>query len=482
MQIPSIRLLVLTLSSAFVPCLQNAVTAQVPTGTAVFGTFSGPASTGMCGLFEVPLSGGQATPITGLPAVLQAAGGNSWRQGVGSVVYRATDGALVVGTIASATAPAAGAISLFVLYLNGSAVDSSRTVQIQLGTALGGSVGGARVFLMPDDRILVSASQPSGPLVGGAMAGNLIAIVDTSTQPPTFTFPPTPAPTSSVGGAAVDVTGNVIYYGDTVNIGLPTRVSDLYRWDLTTNQACSIGSWPGEVLCGICCEDDGSLYVSSNDANLITHKVHHVQPNGCNLASYSTVLGTLPIAALNSDIDRATGTMIVSTASFGPGFSPSYFNSLATFDLNSGATNLFAAPPVAGWGNMAGVTIHNAIRSYGSPSDGANRYWFENLPNPGGQPILGSNFSLEIHSSGAPMASGIGLSLNRAFLPMLGIDVLIDFGNAVLVALPATLPATYNLPLPSNAALHGLEVFAQSVHLEPGNVLAASRGLSITVQ
>jgi len=480
----SIHLAQLTALLLIAPTFCDRAAAQVPEGSAIVGTYSGPISSGASGLFMVPLAGGPILPVTGLPPELQQVGGGSYQQGVGSVGYRTEDGAIVVGTVGSAASPMGGAIELFLLHLNGSAVDPARTRQILLGTT--GNVGGALVQPLPDGRILVTASDAGGALTTGPMANHLFAIVDVSAPVPAFTLLPTPPGSGVGGGMTVDPTGQFVYYLLTTNIGSAVnRVANLHRWDLVNNAHCVIANWPGEWAKGVFCDDDGTVYVSANDGTAVTHIMHAVHPDGCNSAVVTSQTSSLPLAAAALALDRASGRFVVQTAGWAPGFPSTWFNSLSLVDATTGAVTVIASPPAGGWGLMsASVAVNNAIDSYGPRSDGQNHYWFENFANPGGQPTIGnSGFSLTMRAlPNAPVLSFLALSLGRGSMTIAGVEVLVDVSSAVTQFIVPGLSVPYSWSIPNDPAFSGLEITAQSIHLEANNGLGASRGLTFTIQ
>jgi hypothetical protein len=143
-----------------------------------------------------------------------------------------------------------------------------------------------------------------------------------------------------------------------------------------------------------------------------------------------------------------------------------------------------AFPPAGGWGLGGAVAVNNLMDSYGAPSDGLNRYWFQNFPNPGGLPLLGNaGFTLTMRSeAGTAALSLLGLALGRASIPVLGIEVLLDPATVVLASVPATSPTSFSLPIPNSPSLIDFVITAQGLHLETNLEFAASRGLSITIQ
>ncbi|MFO1055025.1 MAG: hypothetical protein U1F36_22640 [Planctomycetota bacterium] len=472
MSIPRSRSVLATAACALSSLLADAGRAQVPVGSAVVGTSSGPGTTGTAGLFLVTLPGGVVTPITGLPGYLNSTGPTPTQQGVGSVAYRSSDGAIVVGTVAQPGGPTGGAVELILYYLNGSAVDPLRTRSIVLGTTTT-SAAGAWVTVLPDDRILAIG----GPCSTGWLATGPV-IVDPATLAATpLPIPPIPL-TGAGGGVTVDPTGRYVYLAATAAPGSASMVASLYRWDLATNTACTIVSWFGELIQGLTCDDDGTVYVSAGTLSPPTHSIHRVTPNGCGPATWTTTINPRTVPPSGLALDRASGQYLVAGGGFGPGFPTTDFNTLTLFD----AVTLVATPVAGGptvWGNMGrSVAVHNAIDSYGAPSNGLNRYWLANFPNPAGQPVVGNlGFALTVQSDPAlpaPLLSVLALSFGRGSLQLLGIDLLVD--ATTMVVLP-----TFSLPIPNNPNLVGAVLTAQSVHVENNGALAASRGYEITV-
>ena len=152
----------------------------------------------------------------------------------------------------------------------------------------------------------------------------------------------------------------------------------------------------------------------------------------------------------------------------------------------TGVATVIAAPPPGGWGLMTGVAVNNAVASYGSPSDGQNRYWFENFPNPGGQPTVGNQgFSLTSRSKpGTAVWTGFLLSATRGSTPLLGANILVGLGGSIGWSIPSAKSTTIPIPIPNVASLSGAVLTAQTLHVETGPALAfeASRGLTFTIQ
>lgn len=484
--------------------------AQVPEGFAVVCTFSAPRAPGTPGLFLVPLAGGPMISVTGLPPELSTAGLGAYGQGGFSVSIRSADGAVIVGTTTDALAPGGGQVQVFVLHLivsaSGAAVDPARTRTIALGTiqALPRNTGSCLHRVLPDGRILVAAFQPmasaqaadasvffGGPLGQGAMAGHVLAIVDTSGSAPSFTLLPNPPVPSMVvlGDIAVDPYGDFAYYLLSTNLYRSPTLSELHRLELATGQDCVVATWAGQSAFGLTCDDDGALYVSSFDPTAVTHFVHRVQLDGCNQASWTTQPSSLPLLAWGLDLDRASGSFAATSNQNLPMplFSGNQLNALSLIDRN-GTVSVLASGGASGWGVLGqqGVAVRNAIEGYGAPSprSAPNLHWFDNFPNPGGPPTLGNpGFSLTLAAApGAPALSVLALSLGRGSTMFGGLEVLVDLATTVTSFVPAGLSVIFALPLPNAPALGGTVLTAQSLHLETNGGQAASRGLTLNLQ
>ena len=148
--------------------LAGAPGAQIPADSAVIGSFAGPAAAGPSGLFLIDLASGQRTPVGNRPAALAQPGGAGFQQGVGSLAVDPARGTILVGTVSSATSPMQGRIELLELHLNGTSVDPSRTRRIHLGATT--NTGGALIAALPDQRVIVIATDAQGALRSGKRA------------------------------------------------------------------------------------------------------------------------------------------------------------------------------------------------------------------------------------------------------------------------------------------------------------------------
>ena len=389
---------------------------------------------------------------------------------------------MLVGTVSSAASPLQGRIELLELHLNGTVIDPARTRQIHLGTTA--NTGGALIATLPDGRVLVIATDAQGALTAGPMANHVAAIVDLSSPTPQFTLLPDPPGSGVGGGLVVDPTGRFAYYALTAGMGSPSGVASLYRFDLTTHQACVIGTWPGSWAKGLVIDDDGSIYLGLNDGTTLAHSVWTVTPNGCQPVTSSGRSSSLILPPSVLGLDRTNARFVCATPPWAPGLPASLRNSLVVVDRATGTASVLAAPPPSGWGMLSGLAVTNWLDSHGPASDGANRYWFENLPNPGGQPDHGrTGVSLTLRSDpGTALLSVFALSTDHASIPVAGITLLLDPAAMLAEVVSSADRTTLTLPIPADPNLVGVAVHTQSIHVESDGRLAASRGLRIEIR
>ncbi len=117
------------------------------------------------------------------------------------------------------------------------------------------------------------------------------------------------------------------------------------------------------------------------------------------------------------------------------------------------------------------------------PSPRPNSFAWQIDPNPGGIPAIGSTtFGVTVEvAPGTPNASAVWLSLGAGNLTALGLTLLVDVRPGFLASVPITPAPAASLPLPLTANLAGITLYAQSVHLDSGGVLATSEGCVSTL-
>lgn len=457
--------------------------AQVPAGTVAIGTSVSGATVGTSGIFLIPPTGGPAVPVTGLPPALTRPSGSGFG-GVATMDLMRTDGSIVAGMVTTGSVGAPVMLDVYLLHLSGSAVVATQTIPVGPAIGPGGAIW---VAAMPNGRVLIGAFNGVGSIPTPPMSGHMLAIVDPSGPTPTFTLIPNPVlPQANLGGLAVDPTGQYAYLPMTATTTLATT---LYRLDLATGATCPLANWPNEYAGGISVDDDGTLYVSATNPYLNTNYVHTVQPNAC-VATVTTVATTMPpgggtIKASGSALDRANHRFLLPSGYAPVGTPPP--GAVYSVDPTGVATaTVIATAPPAGWGQISrqGIVVFNAIDSYGPCTDGLSHYWFDNFSNPGGQPNVATggnpNFSLTLRSTAPlPLVSALALSLGKGSVSMGGVQVLVDLPTTVSTFLVPASSQSHALPMPSNPALTGMLITAQSLHLESTLAVASSAGLAI---
>jgi hypothetical protein len=137
------------------------------------------------------------------------------------------------------------------------------------------------------------------------------------------------------------------------------------------------------------------------------------------------------------------------------------------------------------WGLKSGIDVNPDPEKYGAGTPGGNVYSWSLTPNPGGLPTIGNGaFSLTLASSPGTAGGFHVASLARADFPLLGVRVLLDPAQIVLVQpIPAQPSVTLPLPIPSDVAVRGFRLCFQSFHADPQapQGLAASAGVEVTV-
>lgn len=426
-------------------CLTSAsLAAQVPEGWMVVSQTSS-----LDGLSVVaPRTPAPATALSNVPAELVLTINVS---SGASAVAIAADGDVVAGNLTNRSGQDVVIHKMRIVGLN-----VASTQRFFLGNSSTSSGSVTALHILADGRILflLGESLRNSPL-GTARAGTIDPVSGAIQSFPV-----------SVGGGlnalAVDAAGGAIYFG------VPASTftsSDIFRTSLTGASPTLVGSLSGAVT-GLTVQQDGNLF--------------------CSTVNFTPGVGTLDVATgaytpLTGaprnvgavTIERATGRRVF--AALGP-VNPRG-GEIAIVDANDNITAL----STYAFGIMSGIAMRDAPRTYGAGSPGSNTYSWQTAPNPGGVPLLGNtNFSLTLTSSpGTANASAVLFGGSRASLPFLGVDLLLQPTFSIPIASQAvtTIPiAIANAPSIAGTVLH-----AQSVHIEPGNVLATSGGLTFGV-
>ena len=459
--------------------LSTGALAQVPDGWFVAANFKNTTydpfwnpnpPPGDGGLFLVhPTVPGAAIPVTNLPPAITGAGVPSPR-GACTVVYRPSDGALIVGD----EGPAGTTISLHVVNLTGSAATGITT--IPLGTSAPGSVPAAWVgqaALLPNGDVVVAVAGLGPP---GPLAGEILGIVSTASGTVT-TLPLTPVPPGkkkALAGDARNPNAPIAYFG---MFQSPTLTqSTIYSVPLPggggPTTVITFGPTPVIGLTNLALDCSNQLRMTAfiGPPNLFT-----IDPVG----PTSSPLLSPPLGNLNAvAVEKVTGDLALAT------WQPSPYPWSVLRRTSAGAVTLLASAPPGGWGAPSGLTVNPNPEAYGPATLGAYAYSWEICPNAGGLPTVGNaGFSLTVSSTGS--TSGfVAASLASASLPnFLGLRFTLLLDPAQIVLPPVPHGGTIPLPIPNIPTLVGARLFFQSFHLDVGVSagIAATEGVEVTV-
>ncbi|HET6203663.1 MAG TPA: hypothetical protein VFI25_12785 [Planctomycetota bacterium] len=458
--------------------LSTGALAQVPDGWFVSANFQwtnfdpifNPAPPpGGGGLFLVhPAAPGAAIAVAGLPSAITGAGVPGPR-GASTVVYRSSDGALIVGD----SGPAGTTISLHVVTLTGSVATGITT--IPLGTSAPGSLPLAQVGqadLLPNGDVVVAVTGLGPP---GPLAGQILGIVSTASGGVT-PVPVTPVPPGIMNALAVDASGPgaaIAYFGMFQSpIG---SESTIYSVPLPGGGApttvLTFGPTPVIGLTNLALDCSGQLRMTAFNGppNLFT-----VDPVTATSAPLSPPLGYLNAVA----VETATGDLALAT------FTPSPYPFSLVRRTSAGGAVLLASAPPGGWGVPAGLAVNPDPEPYGPATRGTFTYAWSLCPNPGGLPTAGNaGFSLTVATNGPSAAGVVAAGLGSASLPNflgLGFTLLVDPAQVLFVGSHG---GTIPLPIPNDPTLVGARVFFQSFHVDGGASagIAATEGVEVTI-
>ena len=441
--------------------LYSSAPSQVPDGYVVFGSFQ--SSSGTNGIYFAHPRDTAATAIevTGLPANLSVIGNGT--RGCASLLRRPSDGALIAGERAATDQ----GVDLHVLRLSGNHV-----VFAQLFSC--GTSGGAgeipQCGLLPDERVVVAATglTPGGALsvfTNGSYGWQGLAILDTVSG----SLLPIPVTNWNqfvgvINGLAVSSDGTTVYVASYISAtagalwSVPTAGG-------TATQVATLSSGASNVTVDL----DGTVLVTALNG----------PPN---LFRYRPATGVLEIVATTTGplnavaIEAVTGNYFLATAnSGGPPRS-------LIWRTPTGPDNLLLDPSA---GIISGMDSNPNPESYGVGTAGVSSYWWRSEASQDALPLAGNaQFSLTVDADQGALASGM-IAVSFAATPptsVLGLQVLIEPTGAVPVGVTLVDTATVPLPLPTTAAVVGLELFAQAFFVElPGGALVASPGLAITI-
>ena len=415
--------------------------AQIPEGWIVVSSTSS-----IPGLHALPARGGSAPlPLANVPAELVLTVGLS--RGANTVAIH-PDGRVFAGNLGIATG---SPIALHALQLNGLTVAASTRVQLGTSVSTTGSVN-ALAFL-PDGRCLVAAN---GLQAGSAMQRLAIVDIDAGVVTPLSV---TGAPATTYNAITVNDAGTLAWFGTFAS----TTSGQIWRVTLPTGgPAALVGSY-GMGLSGLDVANDGRLVVSGLNAG-VNPSAGFVDPN---TGAFTPITGTSANTSAVA-VERATGDVMLTSIT----------NS--TQEVRHAAAS---GPTTPLWtafaGTVTGVDVQDSPRRYGVGTPLANTYRWQVAPNAGGVPFLGNTaFALTVVAQpAAPLLTVAAFAPTRAAVTALGVTILVDPLQAIVVAAPAALTADVPVPIPNDPALAGVVLHAQCLHLEAGG-FAASDGVT----
>jgi hypothetical protein len=234
----------------------------------------------------------------------------------------------------------------------------------------------------------------------------------------------------------------------------------------TAAQLCTMPGGPASVSI----DNDGTLVMPTLNGNLGTN-VFRYDTATTALTPITTTAGPLNCLA----VETVTGNWIVATRETGTPARSLFWMT------PSGTQTLLQSPNLA---TITGIDVHPDPEVVAEGTPRTFHYDWQLAPNPGGLPLLGSPFSLTVHSDAS--ASGAALFLlgfRRLNTPLdvLGVQVHVDPAASATRFFWFQDQATLSLPIPNSISLRGLRLYAQTVHDEGGFSLASSSLAALTV-
>lgn len=443
--------------------LGSSLTAQVPDGWYVFSAFG--ANRGPVGLFMAhPRSGAQPTPITGLTGDLATSGPSS-------CLYRESDGTLIVG---ERVAGGSGhSVDLHLITLEGAAVQRDILISVGVGGSCCGEI--PQAASMSDGRIVVAATD----LTAGSVLANLqtaqygwegVGIVDPESglvTPVPIQSPPTEMVNGVFNGLALSPDEQTLYVSDYYSGTQGNIWAIPFPAGGTPVLAATIPSGASNLAF----DAAGDLWVTGLGSS--AGSLFRIDLASGTATSVGAWIGPMNAVAP----EQVTGNVVVATANGG---TPA--RSLFWVD-SAGMPTLLVDPALA---TISGIGVRPNPGEIGAGTPGSSTYEWRVAPNPGGLPHAGNlGFSLTLEAGGGTLGNGAALiCLNRLATPfdLLGLNILVDPGTAIAtVPLAAQATSTLPLALPAGSAAVGLTLFVQSVHTEPAIGFAASNTIRLTV-
>lgn len=435
--------------------------AQVPDGAYVTASFQVGAFGGPAGIWVVERDTGFVVPITGLPPeITGAAYPSAVVLGANLVQRRASDGALVATGFASGVTNVQA--PLFFLTLTGTAVTT--TVRYDLGLITSPTARGVtQAHVLGDGRVVVAIDEvgTTGEPLDGAILGVVDQGIPNGSPGAVSAIPVAPVPAGFPNGIAVDEAAGTVYLG-MVQANQP---SEVWSVPLAGGSPQLVTTVPATIT-NMAIGDGEVLVVCSGGSGIF-----RVDPGLGTATPFTTITNFNAVA-----FERATGDIVAVRGAPNP--------VLMRIDPAGGSTTV-SGGPVGGWGTVSGVDIDHDPEPYGDDTPGANTYAWRVL-NGGGVPRIGNlAFRIEVTAEpAAPILTGIVATTAPAPVPLtiLGMEVVVDPAAQVVSFVGAGATTfTQGLPLRNDASLVGVQFFFQSFHVEPGNLLASSNGLAMTI-
>ncbi len=404
---------------------------------------------------------GLGCDLTGEPALC----GVTLTQGANCVLRRPSDGALIVGE----QAPAGASVDLHILSLAGATVATD--IPYSVGTAgPGGTLGIVQSALLANGEVLVGVNG----IAAGPLAGSILGIVSENPPPAgTVTALPVSPPSPFPPGAflnAVAVDGTTAYFG---MVGDPAQcLSTVYGVAVSGGSATPLATTAGAVA-NLAVDGAGQVLASfvANPCGAPPDNLVRIDPSNGTVTPIDPPIGVINAVA----VERVTGNLALVTGNV-PGGS----SGTAYWATPAGAAAQLTFYYLGWWGAKSGIDVNPDPEAYGAGTCGSKYAWAL-APNPGGLPEVGNGgFSLTVTSVGSPAPGLFAVSLASANGVVLGVDVLVDLAQLVVVG---SHPGTISLPIPPLAGLLGARVLVQSFHVDACGPMgiAASDGVEVSV-
>lgn len=418
-------------------------------------------------------------PITGLSASLKyQLCGAGVRQPIGSnsILVRPTDGALVVGELATGRGATCEihVLPLKRLPLKGFVVVMKNVASYTLSSN-GGSVD--QMAWLPDGRIVFvykAITRAGWPWWGGVGILNLKNGV--FTKVPITNWPASSGQTKSIANSlAASADGKTVYLGMYFAKGL-ALTGELYSLPIAGGPLTLITRFPVILPAGVTSimpslqiDNDGQILVATGS------RVVRVNPNS--RPPVVTLVTTIVNHAI--EVDRLTGNYLVGgrvNSAYGV-YSVSRKGVITSVTTNMPTTGILAA---VRYGGLSGIAMRNAVEMYGNSFPGKNRYSW--TMHPGAFPRLGSNFPLIVTSAPGTAPGLIAIGVGRCNLATgLGFNLLTWPNIGILPLAPKT-RSQVNVWIPNIKSLKGVIFNAQSIHLQSNPLrLRATRGLQVII-